>query len=226
MMLDAEPIRATKADAIAALTAAAFHVGESDGIHPTIDHKIVHTFTTHNIGADWELDAAIDWINEANEEQVWWRPHILSHELVAMNEGRVIFFDCQYSKHHQTQESTTMTTDTRSIAERALMHLVDKQGEVFTAADIADALDTAANGTSSALSREYNRGEGAWAHVFRDDKRPAHYWYDSDTTRITGTVEHTTSDEVMTVLAVLNGVALLRDTSNNLWTARPLEELP
>lgn len=115
-----------------------------------------------------------------------------------------------------------MTTDTRSVAERALECLL-ASAQPQTSNQIADVLGIAKEGVSTAMSRAYGLCVDGWEHVERNARRPAQYWYDATFTRLVGVVENTV-DEPLTVLGELEGTLICRrDSDRSLWTARPMK---
>ena len=93
-----EPIRTNKTDAVQAVRKAAW-TGEVETCgHPgCTDHRGPGTPRIHTmaggIGADWNLDAAIDFVENADE--VWWIPNPFDHDLLVTRRGRTVRFEAR-----------------------------------------------------------------------------------------------------------------------------------
>lgn len=93
-----EPVRTNKTEAIQALGKAAWnremetcgHTGCTDHLGPGIAR--IHT-VAGGLGADWDLDAAIDYVENADE--VWWVPNLFRHDLAVKRDGRVVRFEAR-----------------------------------------------------------------------------------------------------------------------------------
>jgi len=85
-----EPLRITREEAIAALTAAAFTVTdpEDQNYGRTLTHCMM-SFT----GADWDLSAAIEKIQQTDVGGVAWVKDMFGHELSVLVDGRAYRFD-------------------------------------------------------------------------------------------------------------------------------------
>lgn len=96
-----EPYRITIEEAVMAARAAAFteqfDEDEDVGREP---RTLLHSFTTGTfaIGADWDLDGVIEFI-ERSEDRAW-NPNMgFGHELAVVADNRLMAFDAQRDKH-------------------------------------------------------------------------------------------------------------------------------
>lgn len=93
-----EPVRTNKTDAVEALRKAAWqgevetcgHTGCTDHRGPGIPR--IHTMAG-GLGADWDLDSAIDFVENADE--VWWSPNLFRHDLAVKRDGRMVRFEAR-----------------------------------------------------------------------------------------------------------------------------------
>lgn len=99
--MSCEPIRITVEEAVAAARAAAFTENfDEDDDRGREPRTLLHSFTTSgfNIGADWDLEGVIDFI-ERSEDRAW-NPRVFArHELLVLTDGRLMSFDAQRDKH-------------------------------------------------------------------------------------------------------------------------------
>lgn len=87
--------RLTADEAVERLTTAAFEVTDQES--SDFGRKIVHCFAGGFLGADWDLDAAIAAVREAQD--IAWTDDLLKHDLVVLtNDGRVRRFNVQRPK--------------------------------------------------------------------------------------------------------------------------------